>query len=139
METRIYLLLPGFAGPVKDPKYKGWIEVDSFIWGRPQPNTIGTSGPGVGGTVRFDDLSVQIRTGVATPELFLRAANGRPYPTVRLAAVRVNGASSEKFYEVEMTSVMVTSIQSMAGADSVSLNFERMSQQYFAAGAPAGP
>ena len=132
-----FLKISDVKGESKDSKHKEEIEIESFSWGATQ---LGTSSAGTGagaGKVSMQDFHFVMRNNSASPTLFLFCANGKHLTEAKLTC-RKAGGKQEKFLEVTMNDVLVSSYQtggSGAGEvpmDQISLNYSKISIDYLA-------
>jgi type VI secretion system secreted protein Hcp len=85
----------------------------------------------------MQDFNFVMRNNSASPTLFLFCANGKHLKEAKLTC-RKAGGKQEKFLEVVMSDVLISSYQtggSQAGEvpmDQISLNYSKMSVDYFA-------
>jgi type VI secretion system secreted protein Hcp len=137
MAVDMFLKITDVKGESKDKQHAGEIEIESFSWGASQ---LGTSSHGTGaggGKVSMQDFHFVMRNNSASPTLFLFCANGKHLKEAKLTC-RKAGGKQEKFLEVVMSDVLISSYQtggSQAGEvpmDQISLNYSKMSVDYFA-------
>ena len=139
MATSDYLLeIDGVKGEAKDAKLKDCIEIESFSWGASNPTSFGQGGGGGTGKVSFQDLHMTKSTDKASPELFLRCANGEHLSKATLH-VRKAGKNQQEFYTIVIETLGVSSFQSGGHAtggvggsigESFSLGFAKLSFEY---------
>jgi type VI secretion system secreted protein Hcp len=133
----MFLKMTDVKGESKDKEHAGEMEIESFSWGAIQ---VGTSAHGTGaggGKVSLQDFSFVMKTNSASPKLFLNCATGKHLATAKFTA-RKAGGNPQKFLEVTLTDVLVSSFQtggataSEVPMDSISLNFSKIEIEYFA-------
>ncbi len=133
----MFLKLTDVKGESKDHQHAGEIEIESFSWGATQ---LGASSHGTGagaGKVSMNDFHFVMRNNSASPTLFLFCANGKHLTEAKLTC-RKAGGKQEKFLEVVMNDVLVSSYQtggSQGGEvpmDQISLNYSKITIDYLA-------
>jgi type VI secretion system secreted protein Hcp len=140
---KAFLKIDGIPGESTDPKHPGEIEVDSFSWGETLPAAPG--GPGGGGTVgrvQTDAFSVTMGVSIASPKLFLAAAQGT---RIKQAVLSVrNDGSSDDFLIWTLSDVVVSSYRTseLSGVgrvtDTITLVFAKIQIEYHATTASGG-
>jgi len=137
MAVDMFLKITDVKGESKDKQHAGEIEIESFSWGATQ---LGTSSHGTGaggGKVSMNDFHFVMRNNSSSPTLFLFCANGKHLSEAKLTC-RKAGGKQEKFLEVTMNDVLISSYQtggSQAGEvpmDQISLNYSKISIDYLA-------
>jgi type VI secretion system secreted protein Hcp len=137
MAVDMFLKITDVKGESKDKAHAAEIEIESFSWGATQ---LGTSSHGTGGgagKVSMNDFHFVMRNNSASPTLFLFCANGKHLSEAKLTC-RKAGGKQEKFLEVTMNDVLISSYQtggSGAGEvplDQVSLNYSKITIDYLA-------
>lgn len=137
MAVDMFLKITDVRGESKDKEHKDEIAIESFSWGATQ---LGTSSHGTGagaGKVSMNDFHFVMRNNSASPTLFLFCANGKHLKEAKLTC-RKAGGKQEKFLEVTMSDVLVSSFQtggSGAGEvpmDQISLNYSKIEIDYLA-------
>jgi type VI secretion system secreted protein Hcp len=137
MAVDMFLKITDVKGESKDKQHAGEIEIESFSWGATQ---LGTSSHGTGaggGKVSMNDFHFVMRNNSSSPTLFLFCANGKHLTEAKLTC-RKAGGKQEKFLEVTMNDVLISSYQtggSGAGEvpmDQISLNYSKISVDYLA-------
>ncbi len=129
----MFLHLEGVKGESRAKGYEGWIEVESFSWG--VTNHVDLESGGGAGKASFSELSMGKRLDIASPELFLRVAQGKHFPTAELV-LRSTGESPEPFFRITLSQVFVTGSQVEASVDedrpteSVSLVYGEIEWEY---------
>ena len=137
MAVDMFLKITDVKGESKDKQHAGEIEIESFSWGATQ---LGASSHGTGaggGKVSMNDFHFVMRNNSSSPTLFLFCANGKHLSEAKLTC-RKAGGKQEKFLEVTMNDVLISSYQtggSGAGEvpmDQISLNYSKMDVDYLA-------
>lgn len=112
------------------------IDVLAWSWGMSQSGTTHTGGGGGAGKVNVQDLSFTKYIDSASHALELACANGTHIPKCVLLC-RKAGGTQQKYFEITMEEVMVTSV-SMGGSggqdrltENVTLNFAKFATEYF--------
>jgi type VI secretion system secreted protein Hcp len=131
-----FLKIDGIVGESQVKGQEGAIEVLSFSWGASQAGNVAHGGGGGAGKVSMQDFHFAMRTGKATPKLFLACANGQHFKQAVLTA-RKAGEAPQQFLKFELTDVLISSY-SVGGqppsdstpSDAVSLNFGKVQFDY---------
>lgn len=123
------MTLKDSSGTFADPLT---IQIDSYSWGVTFAPSVSSVRPG---SPDFDEMIVSAQTSQASPGLFLACALGEVIDEVILTSLS-NDEKNQKFFEIKMTGVRVTSYSSAASgdeipADSFSLNFSKIEFSYF--------
>jgi type VI secretion system secreted protein Hcp len=125
-------------GESKDKQYgpKGASDVLAWSWGMSQSGTTHSGAGGGAGKASFQDLSLTKWMDTATPGLMNALAKGTHIEQVVLT-VRKPGEPPQKYIEITMNDVMVTSISTGASSgedritENISLNFAKVTFEYF--------
>ncbi len=118
-------------------KAAGDIDVLAWSWGLSNSGTFHTGGGGGAGKANFQDISVTKYLDKASTAIMIAAAKGSHIPVAKLL-VRKAGEGQQKYLEITMTKVLVTSISTggSGGEDrlteNISLNFAEVKVEYFA-------
>ncbi len=137
MAVDMFLKITDVKGESKDATHGGEIEIESFSWGATQ---LGTSSHGTGaggGKVSMNDFHFVMRNNSASPTLFLICANGKHLKEAKLTC-RKAGEKPQKFLEVTMSDVLVSSYQTGGSGggevpmDQISLNYSKIEIDYLA-------
>jgi len=132
-----FLKLDGISGESNDSKHKGEIDVLAFSFVETQAGPGGPGGGGGAGKVQMSDFSFTARTSKASPQLFLHCAQGKHIKQAVLT-VRKAGQAPQEYIKLKLTDVLISSyaIGGTEGderpADTFSLNFAKLSFDYFA-------
>ncbi len=106
-----YLLeIEGIKGDSADSKHKGTIEVQSFSWGASNMGSSGSGGGGGAGKVSIQDFHFTAPVSSASPNLFLRCADGKHIKKAVLFA-RKQGGEQHDYYKVTLEDLIVSSYQ----------------------------
>ncbi|TWI69404.1 type VI secretion system secreted protein Hcp [Pseudoduganella lurida] len=114
----------------------GDIDVLAWSWGAANAGSFHAGGGGGAGKASFQDLSVTKWVDKASPALFIALAKGTHIPAATLL-VRKSGTGQQKYLEISLADVLVTSIASggSGGEDrlteNVTLNFAQVKLEYF--------
>jgi type VI secretion system secreted protein Hcp len=127
---------PEMKGESQQESYKDQIEILSFSWG---VSNAGGYGFGSGGGVaksNVQDVSVSFRQCPASPKLMEACASGKHFDDAVLTCLKAGGDKQEKYLEITLTDVVVSSYQTGGSGDdmpieSMSLNFAKVKQEYF--------
>lgn len=125
-------------GETKDSAQKaaGDIDVLAWSWGASNAGSFHTGGGGGAGKASFQDLSVTKYLDKSSPALLTALAKGTHIPAAKLL-VRKAGEGQQKYLEISMTNVLVTSVSTggSGGEDrlteNISLNFAQVKFEYF--------
>lgn len=128
---------PEEKGESKQKGYEGQIEVLSFSWGVSQAGGFSYSGGGGVSKANVQDLSFSFRQCSASPKLMMSCALGKHYDDAKLTCLKAAGEGQEKYLEITLTDVIVSSYQTGGSGDdmpieSISLNFDKVKEEYFA-------
>ena len=129
-----FLKIDGIEGESTDAKHVGWIDVDSWSWGESQPAQPAHGGGGATGKVQFQEFTYTSRVSKASPKLFLACASGTHIKEARLVG-RKAGKDQQEFLTWTFSDVLVAGYhtggtEQTLPADSVSLNFSKVSVSY---------
>lgn len=130
-----FLKVDGIDGESTSDGHKNEIEIESFSWGATQSGTGATGGGGGAGKVSFSDIHFTMKTSKASPKLMLACATGEHIKQVVLTG-EVSGKKGQKFLEIKMEDVLVSSFQQGGSADnypteSISMNFAKITFTYY--------
>jgi type VI secretion system secreted protein Hcp len=125
-------------GETKDSAQKaaGDIDVLAWSWGASNSGSFHTGGGGGAGKASFQDISFTKYLDKASPAILIALAKGSHIPTAKLL-VRKAGEGQQKYLEITMTNVLVTSVSTggSGGEDrlteNVTLNFAEVKFEYF--------
>jgi type VI secretion system secreted protein Hcp len=131
-----------FEGGIKaegESKQKGFekqIEVLSFSWGVSQSGGFSFGGGGSSSQANVQDLSLSFRQNAASPMLMRACAGGTHYDKALLTCLKAAGDKQEKYLEIEMEDVIISSYQTGGSGDdmpveSMSLNFAKVTQKFY--------
>jgi type VI secretion system secreted protein Hcp len=117
-------------------KAAGDVDVLAWSWGASNSGSFHAGGGGGAGKANFQDISFTKYLDKASPALLIALAKGTHIPTAKLL-VRKAGEGQQKYLEITMTKVLVTSISTggSGGEDrlteNVTLNFAEVKFEYF--------
>lgn len=125
-------------GETKDSAQKaaGDIDILAWSWGASNSGSFHTGGGGGAGKANFQDISFTKYLDKSSPALFIALAKGSHIPAAKLL-VRKAGEGQQKYLEISLTNVLVTSISTggSGGEDrlteNVTLNFAEVKFEYF--------
>ncbi len=117
--------------------FEGQIEILSFSWGVSQAGGFSYAGGGGVSKANLQDLSLSFRQCKASPKLMQYCASGKHLDTAVLTCLKPTGTGQEKYLEITLTDVLISSYQTGGSGDdmpveSMSLNFAKIDQKYFA-------
>lgn len=117
-------------------KASGDIDVLAWSWGASSSGSFHAGGGGGAGKASFQDISITKYLDKSSTALLIALAKGAHIPVAKLL-VRKSGDGQQKYLEVTMTKVMVTSVSTggSGGEDrlteNISLNFAEVKVEYF--------
>jgi len=125
-------------GETKDAEMaaKGAVDLLAWSWGMSQSGSFGQGGGGGAGKVNIQDISFTHYIDKASTALMIACAKGSHIDDA-VITVRKAGDKQEKYLQITMSPVMVTSISTggSGGEDrlteNVSLNFSKVKVEYF--------
>lgn len=138
MAVDMFLTIEGeIEGEAQDAVYKQKQAMDvlAWSWGMSQSGSFHMGGGGGAGKANFQDMSVTKWVDKASPVLMLYCANGDHFEKANLV-VRKAGKLPLEYIKIEMTKVMITSVQTggSGGEDqlteNVVLNFSDVKVEY---------
>lgn len=120
-----FLLLEGIPGESTDARHENWIDVEAF--------TQAVSKSGI--KPSFSELWLQKSQDKTSPELALRAANGKPIPRAMLELTQP-GDTRLRFYQITLSNCLVRTVQ-ISGAtgqtrpsEAIGLDYQWISWTY---------
>lgn len=131
-----FLKIDGIEGESASDKHKGEIEILSYSWGVSQQQGSSSAGGGAGaGKATFQDISFVKNLDKSSPLLFVKTATGEHIKEVVLTG-ELAGKKGQKFLEIKMTDVLISSYQQSGSdgsvpTDSFSLNFAEIEFKYY--------
>ena len=125
-------------GETKDSAQKaaGDIDILAWSWGASNSGSFHTGGGGGAGKANFQDISFTKYLDKSSPALLIALAKGSHIPAAKLL-VRKAGEGQQKYLEISLTNVLVTSISTggSGGEDrlteNITLNFAEVKFEYF--------
>ncbi len=136
MAMDMFFDIDGIPGESKDKAYPKKIDVLAWSWGMSQSGTFHQGGGGGAGKANVQDISFTKWYDDASAPLQLATLNGKHIPKATLI-VRKAGETPQKYIEILITDVMVTSVSTggSGGEDrlteNVTLNFAKVEMKYF--------
>ncbi len=129
-------LTPVIKGESQQEGYVDQIELLSFSFGVSQSGGFAYGSGGGVAACNFQDLSVSFRQSAASPKLMEACASGKHFDDATLTCLRAAGDKQEKYLEVTLTDVVVSSYQTGGSGDdmpieSCSFNFVKVKQEFF--------
>ena len=116
-------------------KAAGDIDVLAWSWGASNSGSFHTGGGGGAGKANFQDISITNYLDKASPAILIALAKGAHIPEAKLL-VRKAGEGQQKYLEMTLTKVLVTSLSTggSGGEDrlteNVTLNFGKVTFAY---------
>jgi type VI secretion system secreted protein Hcp len=116
-----FLKIDGIPGESTDDKHKNWIEVLSYHHGLTQPvsSTASSAGGASAERVNFGAFSISKLVDKATPKLFEACCTGKHIKEITLEVCR-SGDDKQKYLEIKMEQVLITSYSHAAKEDTKS-------------------
>jgi type VI secretion system secreted protein Hcp len=129
----MFLKLDGLSGASTSPRHFGEIEISGWSWGgsqRQQTIALGAE-PDAAATNLVNDLTVPKQIDKVSPSLMEACATGRKFPeaVMRFETVSESG-NLMKSLPLKMKAVVITSVSSSIGAETVSFTFEKIEMAY---------
>jgi type VI secretion system secreted protein Hcp len=126
------------AGETQDSAQKaaGDIDILAWSWGASNSGSFHTGGGGGAGKANFQDISLTKYLDKSSAAIMIALAKGSHIPEAKLL-VRKAGEGQQKYLEMTLTKVLVTSISTggSGGEDrlteNVTLNFAEVKFEYF--------
>jgi len=137
MAANVFLkFTPEEKGESKQAGYEGQIEILSFSWGVSQAAGFSYGEGGGVSKANVQDLSVSFRQNPSSPKLMQSCALGKHYDDALLTCLKAAGEGQEKYLEITLTDVIISSYQTGGSGDdipieSLSLNFAKVKEEYF--------
>ena len=139
MAADYYLKIDGIEGESEAVGFENQMQIQSWSWGASNSGSA-VQGTGMGtGKVNLQDFHFVIENGKATPQLFLKSAQGNHIKQAILTSRKTGGNGSPyTYYKMTFTDLVISSFQEggSAGGDvlptvQVSFNFTAITQEYF--------
>jgi len=126
---------PEIRGESQQTGHDGEIEILSYSWGVTQSGGYSYGSGGTAAKANVQDLSVSFRMCPASPKLMQNCDTGKHLDKATLACLEAS-ESPEKYHEMVMTDVVISSYQTGGSGDdkpieSMTLNFAKIEQEYF--------
>lgn len=138
--TKLFLLIDKIPGESTDKGFEKQIEVFSFSWGSMNTGTARSGGAAAASRPDLSDLAIMKRFDLSSPALLAKLLKGEVIPKVTLTAVKAGKETLVPVLVLELTNVVVSSLQESdsAGGDitpseSVSFNYDKLKLTYIAA------
>ncbi len=125
MAVDMFLEIKEVPGESSKKGHEGQIDIVSFSFGAVQSGSFARGGAGGGaGKAEFQDISIVKEVDKSSPKLFQACAAGTHFGTATIY-VRKAGDKPLEYYKVELTDVIVSSVQNSgsAGGDNVMESF----------------
>ncbi len=129
-------LTPEIKAESSQEEFVGQLEVLSFSYGVSQSGGFSFGSGGGVAAANCQDLSVSFRQCAASPKLMEACASGKHFDDLKLTCLRAAGDKQEKYLEVTLTDVVVSSYQSGGSGDdmpieSASFNYVKIKMEYY--------
>lgn len=130
---------PEIKGESQQTGYEGQIEILSFSWGVTQAGGFSYGSGGTSAKANLQDLALSFRMSPASPKLMQYCASGKHLTTAVLTCLEASGDTAEKYLEITLTDVVISSYQTGGSGDdkpidSMTLNFAQVKKEYFKQG-----
>ena len=127
---------PEVKGESKQSEFVDQIEVLSFSWGVSQAGGYSYGSGGTAAKANLQDLSLSFRQCAASPVLMQGCATGKHYDTAVLSCLKSTGDKQQKYLEITLTDVVVSSYQTGGSGDdmpieSITLNFAKVVEGFY--------
>ncbi len=127
---------PEIKGESQQQSFEGQIEILSWSWGVSQAGGFSFGEGGTTASANLQDLSVSFRQCPASPKLMVHCASGKHLTNAVLTCLKASGENAEKYLEITLTDVVISSYQTGGSGDdvpieSMSLNFAEVKEEYF--------
>jgi type VI secretion system secreted protein Hcp len=136
MAVDYFLKVDGVDGESTVEGHVGELEVSAWSWGESNTTSAAHGGGAGAGRVSMQDFHVTLKSGRASPKLFLACASGRHIREAVLTA-RKAGERPQEFLTYRLTDVLVSSYQIAGDApsqdrpgDEIALAFGRIELEY---------
>lgn len=131
MATDNFLKIDGIPGESTDDGHKEWIELDSWSTGHTQGagGSTSTAGARTAGRVDMQDFHFTKKVDKASAALAFHCANGKHIKEAVLEVCRAS-EKKEKYLEIKMNDVVVSSYQLAGSGSSDSVPMEQLSLNY---------
>src|SRR2546421_10598105 len=132
-----FLKLKDIKGESTDDKHKDEIDVLSWSWSETNSGSHATGGGGGAGKVSMGDFHFTMHTNKASPDMFVKCANGEHIGEGTLVC-RKAGKGGQEYLIVKMTDLIISSYQAggsqgeVVPVDSIALNFSKIEFKYSA-------
>jgi type VI secretion system secreted protein Hcp len=129
---------PEIKGESSVTGYEGQIEVSDYRFGLTQTGGFSFAKGGTRVNSHLEDLTVVFRQCSASPKLMQNCASGKHLSKATLTATKAGGDKVAKYLEITLTDVVISSYRTGGSHtddvpfDSISLNFAKIDQEYFA-------
>ena len=137
MAASMFIKFDGVEGESQQAGYEGWIEISNFQMSSSAPPSTDLGGGSGVGKPTIHGVSYTTAAGRHTPQINKKYYEGAHFTTVRVVFLKQTGAASaEKYYELTMQHVFVSSIsngksEGALGSESITLLAEQYKQEYF--------
>ncbi len=133
-----FLKIDGVKGEATDSKHKDEIDIESWSWGESNAGSHSGGGGGGAGKVVMQDFHFVMKTNKASPDLFLKCANGEHIKEATLVC-RKAGKDQQEYLKIKFNDLLISSYQTGGSAgssvlptDQISFNFAKIEMSYAA-------
>jgi type VI secretion system secreted protein Hcp len=122
MANNMFLKFTGgpvtIEGETLDSDHKLWVDIETFSWGEYHEATFDKGGGGSSGAARPLDFNFVKKVDSASHTLFQALVQASHVETVNLEIIKTaSGGEKYAWYQVELSPVMITHIQSSGSGD----------------------
>jgi len=111
----IFMRIDGIDGDVTAAGFEKWLGIQAYNWSE-NVNVRNIGSGAASGKVVFQDLHCQKQYDKASPQLFLKCANGKHIAKVNLVHAKTQGDKFDKVLEIKLEDVIISSYE-VAGHD----------------------
>jgi type VI secretion system secreted protein Hcp len=135
-QTNVYLKLQDVDGESQDTDHDKWIEVMSWSWGVDNPVSFALAQGGQSTQAHVGSMNIQCIMDLSTVTAFKNATTGKHVDTGTLSCMKLDGDQRVEYFKVDLTNVMVSSVQYSGGGQDQAVNvhlalvFEEFKQHY---------
>jgi type VI secretion system secreted protein Hcp len=125
------------AGQSQQEEHTDELEILSFSFGVSQQGGFSYASGGGSAKCNFQDLSVSFRMCSGSPEIMKACASGTHFDKITLTCLKAAGDKQEPYMTIVLERCIISSYQTGGSGDdmpieSMSINFEKVQQNYLA-------
>ena len=136
-DTYMFLKLEGIDGESQDTDHSGEIDIMSHSLGISNAGSYDAGTGGNTGKAAWSDVNIMKYVDKATVNLWKYCGTGQAIPKATISCNKSAGDSKMEYMKIELTNVVITSVQNSGSggstepmAESLSLNFAEMKFTY---------